>query len=153
MISPGVFFQFFKILIFHVVRGVKGQKAVQNDKKFCPSRLISQKPYIIWLSFMVHVSKMIISPGSFFIFSKFWFFRLLRGLNRKKWSNFFHFFKILIFRVVRGVGKRAKNGRKWQKKMTKNSVRCTPYLRNNTSCDCHLWYTFVNLCSGAFFII
>ena len=32
VISPGVFFQFFKILIFWVVRGVKWQKTVQNDK-------------------------------------------------------------------------------------------------------------------------
>ena len=80
------FFQFFKILIFQVVRGwggggrVKRQKTVQNDKKFCRSRFISQEPYITWLRFMVHICKMIISPG-FFI----------------------HFFKIFIFWVVRGV--------------------------------------------------
>ena len=40
------FFQFFKMLIFHVVRGVKGQKTVQNDKIFCLSYFISQEPYI-----------------------------------------------------------------------------------------------------------
>ena len=35
MISPDVFFfYFFKILIFWVVRGKKGQKIVQNEKKF-----------------------------------------------------------------------------------------------------------------------
>ena len=37
-ISPGVFFNLFKILIFHVIRGVKRQKMAQNDKKislFC----------------------------------------------------------------------------------------------------------------------
>ena len=84
------FFQFFKILIFRVVRGVKGQKTVQNDKKLCSSYFISQKPYIIWMSFMVHMCKMIISPAVFFIFSKCWFFRVLRG-------------------------KSAKNGPKWQK--------------------------------------
>ena len=33
MISAGVFFQFFKIFIFCIVRGVKVQKTVQNDKK------------------------------------------------------------------------------------------------------------------------
>ena len=27
--------------------------------------------------------------------------------------------------------------------MTKNSVCCTSYLRNHTSYDCHLWYTYV----------
>ena len=62
----------------------------------------------------VQLCEMIISPGVFFIFSKFWFFRLL-------------------------VGKRAKK----QSKMTKNSGFCTPYLRNHTSYNCHLWYTFV----------
>ena len=30
----------------------------------------------IWLSFMVHICKMIISPGAFFIFSRIWFSRL-----------------------------------------------------------------------------
>ena len=30
--------------------------------------------------------------------------------------------------------------------MTKNSVCHTSYLRNHTSCDCHLWYTIV--CRG-----
>ena len=74
------FFQFFKILIFRVVREVKVQKTVQNDKKFCPSRFISEEPYIIWLSFMVHLCKMTISP-----------------------CVSFHFFKILIFWVVKGV--------------------------------------------------
>ena len=66
MISPGFFF--FLILIFQVVRGIKGQKMVQNDKKFCLSRFISQEPYIIWLSCMVQMCKMIISPGAFFNF-------------------------------------------------------------------------------------
>ena len=27
--------------------------------------------------------------------------------------------------------------------MTKNSVRCAPYLRNHISYDCYLWYTCV----------
>ena len=69
-----VFFcHFFKILIFWVVRGVKGKKTVQNDKKFCSLHSMSQEPYIMWLSFVVHTCKMIISSGLFFIFSKFWF--------------------------------------------------------------------------------
>ena len=66
IISSGVFSIFLKILIFWVHRGVKGQKMVQNDKKFCLLHSISQEPYIIWLSFMVQMYKMIISPGVFF---------------------------------------------------------------------------------------
>ena len=50
---------------------------------------------------------------------------------------FFPFFKILIFWDVRGV-----KGQK-RSKMTKNSIRHAPYLRNHTSYDCHLWYTCV----------
>ena len=81
MISPGIFFHFFsfKILTFWVARGVKGQKTVQNDKKICPLHSISQEPYIIWLSFMVDICKMIISSGFFFIFSKFQFSGSLGG--------------------------------------------------------------------------
>ena len=55
IISPGVFFKF-KISIFWVVRGLKGQKMTQSDKKFCLSHSVSQEPYIIWLwsSYDVH---------------------------------------------------------------------------------------------------
>ena len=48
--------------------GIKGQKMVQNDKKFCPLCLIFQEPCIIWSFFMVHMWKRIISP---FFFSSF----------------------------------------------------------------------------------
>ena len=108
VISPSVFFNF-KILIFQVVSGLKGQKMAQNDKNFCLLHLIFQEPYIIWSSFMVHMMyKRIISPGIVFIFfSKFRFSGSL------------------------GVGKRAK---KWPK-MTKYSVCLTLYLRNRTSYD------------------
>ena len=68
-----VSFIFCKILIFQVVREVKGQKTVQNDKKSCLSCFIFQEPYMIWLSFMVQMCKMIISPGIILVFSKFWF--------------------------------------------------------------------------------
>ena len=82
------FFHFFKILIFRVVKWVKGQKIVRNDKKFCLSCLISQEPYIIWSSFVVRICK--IPQWVFFIFSKFWFFGLLggsRGKNGPKWQK------------------------------------------------------------------
>ena len=88
IISPGIFFQFFKILIFWIGWGVKGQKAIQNDKKFCPLCSVSQESYILCLSFMVHPCKMIISPGICF-----------------------HIFKILIVWAV----KKAKDSPKWQK--------------------------------------
>ena len=89
-ISQGSFFHFFKILIFWVVRGVKGQKMVQNKRKFCLSQSISQQLYIIWFSFMVHMCKIIISMGIFKNFSKLWFFRLLGSKGKKngpKWQK------------------------------------------------------------------
>ena len=148
MISS-VFFSFFKILILWVLKRVRGQKIVQNDKKFRLSHSISQEPYIMWLSFLVHMYKMIENDDI-------------------SWCVF-QFFKILIFRVFRGRGggggvkgqKMAQNDKfclsqilfqepyfiwssfmvhmckKWPK-MTKN-----PYHRNHTSYDCHLWYTCV----------
>ena len=78
IISSGIFFHFFKILIFGVVGGVKGQKKVQNDKKFCPSHSISQEPYIMWLWFIVQMCKVIISSGDFFIFFKISIFQVVR---------------------------------------------------------------------------
>ena len=157
MISPGVFFIFSKFWFF------EGEKMVQNDEMFCPWCLISQEPYLIWLSFVVNMCKMIISPGVFVFVYVF----------------FLHIFKILIFWIVRGV-KVQKNSPKWQKilsvtrstsqepyiiwfsfmvhickpiispggffifskkwsRMTKDYVCCTPYLRKHTSCVCHLW--------------
>ena len=80
IMSPGVFFIFFKILIFQDVRGVKGQKLAQNGKEqFHPLRTISQEQYSIWSWFLVHLCKMMIYPCAFFIFLKFWFFGLLVG--------------------------------------------------------------------------
>ena len=88
----------------------------QNDNKFCLSCFISQEPYITWLSFMVHLCEMMISPDRHFFpfFFKFWFFGLLVGWKVKKWS-----------------------------KMTKNCVCCSPYLRKHTSYDCDFSCTFV----------
>ena len=69
------FFHFLKILILQVFKGVKGQKIVQNDKKFCLLCSISQEPQVY--TSVVHKCKMIISPSVFLIF---WFF----GLGRTK---------------------------------------------------------------------
>ena len=90
-----MFFFNFKILIFWVVSGLKGQKMAQNDKNFCLLHLIFQETISfdlhLWYTYMY---KSIISPGIFFIF-----------------------FNILIFGIIRGKGsgKREKNGPKWQK--------------------------------------
>ena len=52
-ISSGIFVIFFKILIFGIIRWIKGQKMTKNDKNFCQSHSVSQEPYIIfiWLWF------------------------------------------------------------------------------------------------------
>ena len=116
---PGVFFHFFKILIF-CVRCVKGRKMVQNDKKIWLSHSKSQEPQIISLSFMVHICKIIISPGFCFCFS------------------FFQFFKILNFWVISGV-----KGQK-QSQMTKHFVSRAPYLRDHPY-DFHIWCLCVKM--------
>ena len=103
------FFHFFKILILSTVSRVKGHKMTQNDKKNCLLCPLSWDPSIIWLSFIVHMFKVIISPGIFFIFSKVWFSRL----SGWQWKD-----------------------NKWSK-MTKTSVCRTLYSRNNTSSDLH----------------
>ena len=82
IISPYFFFHVFKILIFRAFREVKGQKKVQNNIKFCSSCSISQESYIIWLSFMLHMCKMI-SPVVFFNF-KILIFQVIRGLKGQK---------------------------------------------------------------------
>ena len=107
MISPGFFFFIFDIFICPAVRGVNGQKTVQDDKKFCLLHFISQKPYIIWSWFMVHMYKRI---------------GYISGC-------FSHFFQILIFGVNSGAKeqKMAQNDRKFS---------LTLYLRNCTSYDC-----------------
>ena len=64
-------------MIFWVVRGVKGEKMTHS---------ISQEPYIIWLYFMVHVCKMKIFLGVFFIFSKLTF-PVIRGVKGQKMAQ------------------------------------------------------------------
>ena len=103
-------FYFFKILIFGVVRVVKGQKAVQNDNKFCPSRSIYQETYLIWFSFWIHIYEIVRSRVSFL----FVFF-------------FLYFFKILIFWVAMGE--------KGQK-MVQNDKKF--WILKHTSHDCHV---------------
>ena len=93
IISPGVFFIFSKFWFSWLLVGLKWQTMVENDKKLCLSHSISEEPYIIWLSFMVHMCKMVISPGVFFHFHKIFIFQIVRGVkgqnlvqNNKKFS-------------------------------------------------------------------
>ena len=79
IIFPCFLFHFFQNVVFLVFSRV-GQKTVENDIKFCQSHSISQEPYIIWMPFMVHIFKTIISTDR---------------------SFYFHFFKMLIFEVHR----------------------------------------------------
>ena len=96
--SCGIFSIFPKFWFSRLVG--KGEKIAQNDKKCCLLHLISQELYITWPSLVVHKCKMVISPGIFLLYSKFWFFGLLGGSKGEKWP-----------------------------KMTKNLACCTLYLR------------------------
>ena len=96
IISSGVFFNF-KILIFRVVRGLKGQKMAQNDKKFCLSHSVSQELYITGLWFLVNMCKMMISPANFFVFQNFDFWGFYGGKRAIYISGTVdHIIKILI---------------------------------------------------------
>ena len=93
MISHDVSFQFFKILIVQVVGGVKGQKMF---KKFCPSYLVSQELYIVWLWFLVHICKMI-SPALFFHFCKILIFFVFRRVKLQKLTQNYQFQSVTFF--------------------------------------------------------
>ena len=92
IISPWAFSIFSKFWFGRLLGCVKGQKIAQKDKTFCLLCSISQEPYIIWLSFVVHKCKMI-SPGIFYYY--------------------YYFFKILIWVAMRVKGwKMAQNVKK-----------------------------------------
>ena len=72
-------FYFFNILIFQVVRGVKGQKIAQNDKKLrlvalCISGTV---PHMIHI--LVHIGKMMTSAAVSFVFFKLLILGAFRG--------------------------------------------------------------------------
>ena len=156
------FIHFFRILICGVVIEVKGQKIVQNYKKFCPSCSISQEPHIIWLSFMVHICKMIISLGVFLLgFQNFDFLGCQEGWKGKKMPKMTNFLSVTsyisgtIYHMIFIYGthvcikgwylwaffifSKGIKGQKWPK-MTKKSFCLTLYLRNHTF-DCDFWCT------------
>ena len=110
----------------------------QNYKKVCLSHFISQERYIIWLSFMVLMCKMIVFLDVVFFFLKILIFWVVRGVKGQKMAHnekkfclvsicitgtkphicfwctcvkwqflqqfFFHFFKIGFFWFLRGWG-------------------------------------------------
>ena len=118
IISPGLFFYFFKNLFLWVVRRVKGQKMVQNDKKnfvLC-TLYLRNHIYIIWSWLMVHMCKRIISPGTFYIFFNFYILGSVVGYKSKKWP-----------------------------KMTK-IMSVTPYLSKHTLFDCAFCGTSLKWC-------
>ena len=107
---------------------------------------------IIWSWFLGHKCKMMTSPGVFFfIFSKFWFSGLLRGIKgqKKKWpkmaknsvcltsylGNLHHMIVIFGARIF---GKRAKHDPNLP-----ISVPHALYLRNCGSYHQDFWYTGV----------
>ena len=87
LISAGIFFIFFRILIFGIIRVegkslggevlvIKGQKMAQNDKKFCLSLRIPGTIHHMIVIFDTHELNDNIS-SKFFHFSKFWFLGFL----------------------------------------------------------------------------
>ena len=89
----------------HSILGWKGEKMAHNYiQKIVCLTLYPQELYLIWLWFLVHICKMMISPAFFF---------------------FFHFFKILIFWGFR-VGKREELVFKFINKCQTEILRCAP---------------------------
>ena len=81
------FFHFFYIFIFWAVKEQK-VKSSPKWKKNCLLHFLSQEPYIIWLSFMIHKCSMIISLGLFFsIFSKFLIFWVVERVKGQKMTQ------------------------------------------------------------------
>ena len=81
-------------------------------------------------------------------FQKFWYLGLLGGAcYRSKIivspGLFFHFFKIVISWLVRVVKWQKAVVKKWQKLCASCSIS-----QDQTSYDCHLWYTCVTWCTN-----
>ena len=102
-----VLFSFFQILIFWVVRVVKGQKIAQKDKNLRLLCLTYHEPYTIWPSPVVHKCKLILSTGKVFLL--------------------FYFFKVFIFSVVRRV-KGQKMARNDKKPCLLHFISLEPYI-------------------------
>ena len=87
------FFIFFFLQNFDFQdNGMEVQKWPKMTKNsVCHS--IFQEPYIIWLRFLVHMYKMMISPENLLIFQNFDFWGVLGGKKGKKWPNSLFYWK------------------------------------------------------------
>ena len=155
---------FSKLYFFRSTGCWKSKKMVQNDKKFCLSHFIAQESYIIWLSFMVQMCKMINLSWRFFQFFKIVIFQAVTVLKGQKMvqidkkfclshlvsqesimmqmskmiiypGGFFNFSKLWFFRSS-GCCK----GKKWPE-MTKNSVLL--HISETIHHIIGVWYTCV----------
>ena len=83
-----MFFHFFsKFWFFRLLGREKGKNSPKRQKtQLC---LISQESYVIWLSFMLHMCKMIISPSVFSFFQIFNFLVIsgVKGQKMAKWQK------------------------------------------------------------------
>ena len=151
---------------------VKGQKITQNEKlQLHLLRVISQEQYSIWSWFLVHLCKMMISPGVFHFF-KILIFWVVSGVKEQKiaqndknfcvlhfisqesyimWLSFMvHLYEMMISLGVFFIFSKlwffrllgGSKEKKWPK-ITKNYVCCALYLRNDTSYDLALCCTCV----------
>ena len=167
MIISAGFFYFFEFYFFGVViRSKRAKKKWQKILTVTPHISFRQEPYIMWLSFMAHMRIMIIPPGNFFNFSKFWYYKSSRGVARTEnglkmtikfcllylifqelyiiWSSFIvHMCKRIVssgisfFLFLLNIWFSGSYGGKRKK----NYLCLTPYLRNRLSYDCDFWYT------------
>ena len=91
IIPPGIFFFFFKILIFGIIRG--GEIKGQIDKM--TKSFVSLTPYLRnCTSYNCDFGTLLYNDNiirKFFRFSKFWFLRFLGGLKGKKWPKIRNF--------------------------------------------------------------
>ena len=80
-------FIFSKLWFFRFLGGSKGKNGSKWQKTVCCALYISQESYIIWSMFMVHMCNRMISPGFFYIYSKFlfWEWASKREKNSPKW--------------------------------------------------------------------
>ena len=86
IIPSGVFFHRSKILIFWVVRGIKGQKIAQNYKKVCGAWYLRNHTSYDHHLWCIRNCKMIISLGVFLFFQNFDFW-VVRRVKGQKWPK------------------------------------------------------------------
>ena len=84
IVSMGIFLIFSKFWFSRLLGGKRAKNSPKWQKILSVTPSTSQEPYIIWLSFMLHLCKMIISPGNFFIFFKILIFWVVREVKAQK---------------------------------------------------------------------